>query len=75
MKILLIIPSYNEEENVLENYNRIIDYDFINFTPDSTYEPLRRMKPSSSSSSVTQGITGSSYAYYYYPNHTRYVGY
>ena len=52
-------------------YNRIIDYDFINFTPDSTYEPLRRMKPSSSSSSVTQGITGSSYAYYYYYKFTK----
>lgn len=26
IKVLLIIPSYNEEENVLSNYNRIIDY-------------------------------------------------
>ncbi len=26
MKVLLIIPSYNEEENVLKNYQRIIDY-------------------------------------------------
>lgn len=26
MKVLLIIPSYNEEENVLNNYNRIIKY-------------------------------------------------
>ena len=26
MKILLIIPSYNEEENVLNNYNKIIEY-------------------------------------------------
>ena len=32
MKILLIIPSYNEEENVLENYNRIIDYNKKNKT-------------------------------------------
>lgn len=26
MKVLLIIPSYNEEENVLNNYNKIINY-------------------------------------------------
>lgn len=26
MKVLLIIPSYNEEDNVLQNYQRIIDY-------------------------------------------------
>ena len=26
MKVLLIIPSYNEEENVLNNYNRIVDF-------------------------------------------------
>ena len=26
MKVLLIIPSYNEEENVLNNYNRILDF-------------------------------------------------
>ena len=26
MKVLLIIPSYNEEENVLNNYNKIIKY-------------------------------------------------
>lgn len=26
MKVLLIIPSYNEEKNVLNNYNRIIKY-------------------------------------------------
>lgn len=26
MKVLLIIPSYNEEENVLNNYNRILEY-------------------------------------------------
>ena len=32
MKILLIIPSYNEEENVLENYNRILDYNKKNKT-------------------------------------------
>ena len=32
MKILLVIPSYNEEENVLENYNRIIDYNKKNKT-------------------------------------------
>ena len=32
MKVLLIIPSYNEEENVLENYKRIIDYNKKNKT-------------------------------------------
>lgn len=32
MKVLLIIPSYNEEENVLENYQRIIDYNKKNKT-------------------------------------------
>ena len=26
MKVLLIVPSYNEEENVLKNYNNIIKY-------------------------------------------------
>ena len=26
MKVLLIIPSYNEEENILKNYQRIIHY-------------------------------------------------
>ena len=26
MKVLLIIPSYNEEDNVLKNYNRILEY-------------------------------------------------
>lgn len=26
MKVLLIIPSYNEEENVLNNYNNILEY-------------------------------------------------
>ena len=26
MKVLLIIPSFNEEENVLKNYSRILDY-------------------------------------------------
>ena len=26
MKVLLIIPSYNEEENVLNNYNRIVNF-------------------------------------------------
>lgn len=26
MKVLLIIPSYNEEENVLNNYNKILEY-------------------------------------------------
>ena len=26
MRVLLIIPSYNEEENVLNNYNKILDY-------------------------------------------------
>lgn len=26
MKVLLIIPSYNEEKNVLDNYNRIVNY-------------------------------------------------
>ena len=32
MRVLLIIPSYNEEENVLENYQRIIDYNKKNKT-------------------------------------------
>ena len=32
MKVLLIIPSYNEEENVLDNYQRIIDYNKKNKT-------------------------------------------
>ena len=32
MKILLIIPSYNEEENVLENYQRIVSYNKKNKT-------------------------------------------
>ena len=32
MKVLLIIPSYNEEENVLENYQRIVDYNKKNKT-------------------------------------------
>lgn len=32
MKILLIIPSYNEEDNVLENYRRIISYNKKNKT-------------------------------------------
>ena len=32
MKILLIIPSYNEEENVLNNYNKIVDYNKKNKT-------------------------------------------
>ena len=26
MKVLLVIPSYNEEENVLSNYQKILDY-------------------------------------------------
>lgn len=26
MKVLLVIPSYNEEENVLNNYNKILEY-------------------------------------------------
>lgn len=26
MKVLLIVPSYNEEKNVLNNYNRILEY-------------------------------------------------
>lgn len=26
MKVLLIIPSYNEEHNILDNYNKILDY-------------------------------------------------
>ena len=25
MKVLLIVPSYNEEDNVLSNYKKIID--------------------------------------------------
>lgn len=32
MKVLLIIPSFNEEENVLKNYNKIIDYNKRNKT-------------------------------------------
>jgi len=32
MKILLIIPSYNEEENVLKNYKKILDYNKKNKT-------------------------------------------
>lgn len=32
MKILLIVPSYNEEENVLDNYNEIINYNKNNNT-------------------------------------------
>ena len=32
MKVLLIIPSYNEEENVLKNYQKIIDYNKKNKT-------------------------------------------
>ena len=32
MKVLLIIPSFNEEENVLKNYKRIIDYNKQNKT-------------------------------------------
>ena len=32
MKVLLIIPSYNEEENVLDNYQRIINYNKKNKT-------------------------------------------
>ena len=64
-----IYIQLNVYNSVFEN--RIIDYDFINFDPDSTYEPLKRMKPSSSSNSVTEGITGSSYAYYYYYKFTK----
>ena len=64
-----IYIQLNVYNSVFEN--RIIDYDFINFAPDSTYEPLKRMKPSSSSNSVTEGITGSSYAYYYYYKFTK----
>ena len=32
MKVLLVIPSYNQEENVLENYQRIINYNKKNKT-------------------------------------------
>ena len=32
MKVLLVIPSYNEEENVLNNYNKIIEYNRKNKT-------------------------------------------
>ena len=64
-----IYIQLNVYNSVFEN--RIIDYDFINFAPDSTYEPLKRMKPSSFSSSVTEGITGSSYAYYFYYKFTK----
>lgn len=31
-KVLLVIPSYNEEENVLENYQKILDYNKKNNT-------------------------------------------
>lgn len=37
MKILLIIPSYNEEDNVLNNYNKIVDYNKKN---DTKYEAI-----------------------------------
>ena len=32
MKVLLIIPSYNEEDNVLSNYNKIVKYNKKNKT-------------------------------------------
>ena len=32
MKVLLIIPSYNEEDNVLDNYNKILKYNKKNKT-------------------------------------------
>lgn len=32
MRILLIVPSYNEEANVLQNYQKIIDYNKKNHT-------------------------------------------
>ena len=32
MKVLLVIPSYNEEENVLKNYQKIINYNKKNKT-------------------------------------------
>ena len=37
MKILLIVPSYNEEENVLKNYNKIIEY---NKNSDIKYDTI-----------------------------------
>lgn len=47
-------------------YNTIIDYNFIDFVPNSTYEPLKQMKPSYSASSSSEGIFGNSLAEYYY---------
>ena len=32
MKILLVIPAYNEEENILKTYESIIDYNKKNKT-------------------------------------------
>lgn len=32
MKVLLVIPSYNEEDNVLKNYQRIVEYNKKNKT-------------------------------------------
>ena len=64
--IYIQLNVYNSDLN-----NRVIDYDFTNFVPDSTYEPLRRMKPSSNSYSVIKGITGSSYAFYFYYKFTK----
>ena len=32
MKVLLIIPAYNEEENILNTYNSIMDYNKNNKT-------------------------------------------
>lgn len=32
MKVLLVVPSYNEEENVLNNYQKILDYNKKNRT-------------------------------------------
>ena len=29
-KILLIIPAYNEEENILKTYNKVADYNLNN---------------------------------------------
>ena len=64
--IYIQFNAYNSDLN-----NKKIDYDFINFVPDITYEPLKGMKPSSTANSYTQGITGSSYAYYYYYKFTK----
>ena len=51
--------------------NKVINYDFTNFIPNSTYEPLKNKEFSYSGSSTTEGITGSSFASYYYYKFTK----